>query len=181
MTAASGALWIYVLALLTEWRLVGLQDAGRRALVGLLLAVAGVLFLGIGLGAWASIDPSTVALCVDGAPAVDGNALPVRAVAALGLALVPLAGLALRFVSAADPPLSAAAASVAAAVWFQPVLPALGWLPLSFGGGAPLALLLTAALMLLTLVAGRGPASEAGGHLGYLVLCVGGCIMLGVP
>ena len=181
MTSASGALWIYVLALLAEWRLAGLQAAGRRTLAGLLPSAVGVLVLGIGLGAWASIDPSKVAACAAGAPAVDGNALTVRAVAALGLALVPLAGLALRLVSAADPPLSAAAASVVAAAWFQPVLPALGWLPLSFGGGAPLALLLAAALMLLSLVAGRGPVAEAGGYLGYLALCVGGCVVLGVP
>ena len=178
--SAWGALWVHVLALPVEWRLLGLPGAWRRALAGWLVAGVGVLFLGIGLGVWTGIDPHDRAACPDGTPAIDANALAVGAVAALGLALVPLSCLALRLARPAAPPLSAAGASVAAAVWLQPALPALGWLPTSLGGGAALALLLVAALTLPGFAASRGPGAAALGVSGYFALSVGGCLVLGI-
>ena len=177
---AWGALWIHVLVLLVEWRRIGLPDAGRRTLAGLLLAGAGVLFLGLGLTAWTNTDASAGAACVVGPLANDTSAWVVRAAAGLGLALVPLAGIALGLNRAADPPLSAAAASVAIAAWLQPALPALGWLPASVGAGAALAGLLVAALMVLGVAASRGPRVTAGGVVGYFALTVGGCTILGI-
>ena len=174
-----GALWAYALVLLVEWRLVGLPDAGRRTLAGLLPAGVGVLFLGIGLTAWMSPDSAAGAACQITASANDMNAWVTKGVAALGLALVPLAGIALGVIRMAEPPLSTAAASVAVAVWLQPVLPALGWLPISIGAGAPLAVLLVAALSVLGLAACRGPRATVGGLLGYFGLSVGGCMLLG--
>ena len=53
---AWGALWVHAGVLVVEWRLVGLPGAGRRAVVGLLVAGAGVLLLGAALGAWVSVE-----------------------------------------------------------------------------------------------------------------------------
>ena len=178
--SAWGALWVYVLALLAEWRLFGLAGAGRRAVAGWLLAGAGVLFLGIGLDVWASFQLPADAACADGVLAIDVTQPAVRILAALGLALVPLSGIALRLAVPTAPPLSAAAASVSVAVWLQPVLPALGWLPLSFGAGAGLALLLVASLFILGCAAARGPRAVAGGLSAYAGLSIGGCIVLGM-
>ena len=155
--AAWGALWAYALVLLVEWRLVGLPGAERRTLAGLLLAGAGVLFLGIGLTAWMSPDSAAGVACAVTASANDMGPVMTKVVAALGFALVPLAGIALGVIRMAEPPLSAAAASVAVAAWLQPALPALGWLPISIGTGAPLAVLLVAALSVLGLAACGGP------------------------
>ena len=179
-SSAWGALWVYVLALLAEWRLFGLAGAGRRAVAGWLLAGAGVLFLGIGLDAWASFHLPADAACVDGVLSIDATAPAVTALAALGLTLVPLSGVALRLAVPAAPPLSAAAASVAVAVWLQPVLPALGWLPLSLGAGAVLALLFVVSLFILGRASAQGPWAAAGGLSAYVGLSVGGCIVLGM-
>ena len=122
-SSAWGALWVYVLALLLEWRRLGLSGAGRRALSGWLLAGVGVLFLGISLGAWSSIHPVMDTACADGIRAIDATATKVGAVTALGLALVPLAGIALQGTVPKVPPLTTAAASVVLATWMQPVLP----------------------------------------------------------
>ena len=179
-SSAWGALWVYVLALLLEWRRLGLSGAGRRALSGWLLAGVGVLFLGISLGAWSSIHPVMDTACADGIRAIDATATKVGAVTALGLALVPLAGIALQGTVHKVPPLTTAAASVVLATWMQPVLPALGWLPLSLGAGAVLALLLALALSVLGLSVVRGPRLAVGGLSVYFVLSVGGCVLLGI-
>ena len=176
-----GALWVHVLALVVEWRRVGLPGAGRRALAGLLVGAVGVLFLGIGLGAWASIGLSAGAACPDGTPAIDAAAPVIGALAALGLALVPLSGIALRLAEPAVPPLSAGPAGVAMAVWLQPALPALEWLPTSLGAGAALALLLAVALALFGIAASRGPGATAVGVLAYFALSVGGGIVIDIP
>ena len=176
--SVQGALWVYVLALLVEWRWFGLPSAGRRAVSGWLLAGAGVLFLGIGLGSWTALHQVTEIACADGRLAIDPAAPEVRAAASLGLALVPLAGVTLRVVHPAGPPLAAGAASVVVAVLLQPVLPSLGWLPLSLGAGAALAALLTVALLILGLAMDRGSGMTAGGLAAYFVLSVGGCLLL---
>ena len=178
--SAWGALWVHVLALLVEWRLFELPGAGRRVLAGWLLAGVGVLFLGVALGAWAGFHPLPGSACPEGAPVIDAAAPAVRGLAALGLALAPLAGIALRLGGPATPPLSAAAASVAAAIWLQPLLPALGWLPTSIGGGAVLALLLVAGMTALGLAASRGPGATGAGLAVYFALGVGGCLVLGI-
>ena len=178
--SAWGALWVYVLALIAEWRLFGLAGAGRRAVAGWLLAGAGVLFLGIGLDAWASFQLPADAACADGVLAIDATAPVVRTLAALGLALVPLSGVALRLAAPTAPPLSAAAVSVVVAVWLQPVLPGLGWLPLSLGAGAVLALLLVTSLLILGCAVARGSAAALGGLSAYVGLSIGGCIVLGI-
>ncbi len=175
-----GALWVYAFVLLLEWRLVGIRSAGRRALAGLLLAGVGVLFLGIGLGAWTSTVPSTELACPVSIPAQDLNAWWIRAVAALGLVLVPLAGIALGFNRAESPPLSAAPASVAVAAWLEPALPAFGWLPTTGAAGAALAALLVVALVVLGLAGARGSRATLGGLLACFALSVGGCILLGI-
>ena len=178
--SAWGALWVHALALLVEWRLFGLQGAGRRVLAGWLLAGTGVLFLGIALGAWAGFHPLPGSACPEGTPVIDATAPAVRGLAALGLALAPLAGIALRLGGPAAPPLSAAAASVAVAVWLQPLLPALAWLPTSLGGGAVLALLLVVGLTVLGLTASRGPGVTGAGLAVYFALGVGGCLVPGI-
>ena len=175
-----GALWVYAFVLLLEWRLVGTRDAGRRALAGLLLAGVGVLFLGIGLSAWTHTGASVEFACPVSIPAQDLDAWWVRAVAALGLVLVPLAGIALGFNRAESPPLSAAPASVAIAAWLEPALPALGWLPTTGGAGAALAVLLVVALVVLGLAGSRGSRATLGGLLACFALSVGGCILLGI-
>ena len=175
-----GALWVYAFVLLLEWRLIGIRDAGRRALAGLLLAVVGVLFLGVGLGAWPIAVAATELTCPVGVSAEDLNALWGRAVAALGLVLVPLAGIALGLNRAEEPPLSAAPASVVAAAWLEPALPALGWLPTSGGTGAALAALLVGALFMLGLAGARGSRATLGGLPAYFALGIGGCIILGI-
>lgn len=178
--SAWGALWVHALALLVEWWRLGLADAGQRVLAAWLLAGTGVLFLGIGLGAWAGVHLPTEIACPNGTLAIDATAPSVRAIAAFGLALVPLAGIALRLVRPAAPPLSAAAASVVVATWLQPILPALGWLPLSLGAGAAPALLIITGLIILGLTSVRGPWMTGTGLAIYFALGVGGCLVLGI-
>ena len=173
-----GALWIYALVLVVEWRLVGTRDAGRRALTGMLLAGVGVLFLGIGLGAWTGTAASAQPACPPGMSAEVLYAWRLTAVAALGLVLVPLAGIVLGFNRAEAPPLSAAPASVAVAAWLEPALPALGWLPVSAGSGAALAALLVFALLVLGLACSRGSRATLGGLFVCFALGVGGSILL---
>ena len=177
---AWGALWVHVGVLVVEWRLVGLPGAGRRAVVGLLVAGVGVLLLGVGLGAWMGIELPEGAVCQDGILAVDPNSLVVRSTSALGLALVPLAGIALRLVRLEEMPIAGAAVSVAVAAWLQPVLPVLAWLPTSLGAGVPLALLLVAALVVLSVAMRRGSVVAIGGLALYFVLSAGGGIVLGI-
>lgn len=176
--SAQGALWVYVLALLVEWRWFGLPSAGRRAVSGLLLAGVGVLFLGVGLASWSTLHQMTEIACAGGMPAIDPTAPEVNVVAALGLALVPLAGVTLRVINPAGLPLAAGAASVVVAIWLRPVLPSLGWLPLSLGAGAALAALLTLALLILGLAVERGARMTVGGLPAYFVLSVGGYLVL---
>ena len=178
--AAWGALWVHAFVLIVECRHFGLPGAGRRALAGLLVAGAGVLFLGIELTAWTNIDTLTGTACLPDPSASAADAWVVRGGAALGLALVPLAGIALRSGRPEGPPLSAATASVAVAAWLQPALPGLGWLPTSFGAGTPLAALLAVALIRLDLATSRGPKAAVGGLLAYVALSVGGCAILGI-
>ena len=118
-------------------------------------------------------------VCANGAAAIDAKGTELG-VAGLGLALLPLAGFALQGTGPKVPPLTLAAASVVLATWLQPLLPALGWLPLSFGAGAPFALLLALALAILGLLAVRGPALAAVGVSVYFALSVGGCILMSV-
>ena len=178
--AAWGALWVHAFVLIVECRHFGLPGAGRRALAGLLVAGTGVLFLGIGLTTWTNIDPLTQTACLPSPSAGDANAWVVRGGAALGLALVPLAGIALRSGRPEGPPLSAATASVAVAAWLQPALPGLGWLPTSFGAGAALAALLAVALIRLGLATNRGPKATVGALLAYFALSVVGCTVLSI-
>lgn len=175
-----GVLWVYAFGLLLEWRLVGIRNAGRRALTGLLLAVVGVLFLGIGLGAWTGTVASTELACPVNIQAKDLNAWWIRSMAALGLVLVPLAGIALGLNRVEHPPLSAAPAGVAVAVWLEPALPALGWLPTTGTAGAALAVLLIVALVVLALTCARGLRATLGGLFACFALSVGGCIFLGI-
>ena len=179
MPASWGALWVYVFALLVEWSRSGLEAAGQRTLAGALLAGVGVLLVGMCLAAWMTMNPPPVPECTGGSLTIDTGASAARAVAALGLALVPLAGIALRLAKPAVPPLSAAAACVVMAMWLQPTLPALGWLPVSTGAGAPLAAVFVAALMLLGLMAARGPRATVAGIGLYFGLSVGGSHLLG--
>ena len=65
------------------------------------------------------------------------------------------------------------------AMWLQPLLPSLGWLPVSPGAGAPLAAVFVAALMLLGLMAARGPRATVAGIGLYFGLSVGGSHFLG--
>lgn len=174
-----GALWIYALSLPVEWSRSGLEGAGRRTLTGVLLAGVGVLLLGMCLTAWTTLNPAPVLECADGSPMIDAGAFAVRSVAALGFALIPLAGIALRLASPTVPPLSAAAAGVAMAMWLQPTLPPLGWLPASMGAGAALSGVFVAALMLLGWMAARGPVSTMVGVGLYFGLSVGGSHFLG--
>lgn len=178
--SAWGALWVHALVLIVECRYFGLPRAGRRAFAGLLVAGAGVLFLGIGLTAWTNIDTLTETTCLPGPSASAASAWVARGGAALGLALVPLAGIALRSAGLEGPPLSAATASVAVATWLQPALPGLGWLPTSIGAGAALAALLAVALIRLDRATSRGPKAAVGGLLVYFALSVVGCSILGI-
>lgn len=175
-SAAWGALWVYTFALLVEWRRSGLAAAGTRAFAGILLAGGGVLLLGVCLQTWAAAAPPLP--CGDAGLTIY-VATDVQAAAALGLALVPLAGAVLPFASVKAPPLSSAAASVAMGVWLQPALPALEWLPVSVWAGAALAALLVAALALVGVAATRGPWATATGLTVYYAVSVGGCLGLG--
>ena len=177
--SAWGALWVYVVVLVLEFREVGLSGAGRRAFLGWLLAGVGVLFVGVGLDSWSSIHPTADAACADGAVMTDTKGMELG-VAGLGLALVPLAGFALQGTVPKVPPLTLPAASVVLAAWMQPLLPALGWLPVSVGAGAAFALLLALALLVLGLLAVRGPVLAAAGVAAYFALSVGGCVLLSV-
>lgn len=179
MPASWGALWVYVLALLVEWNRSGLEVANRRTLAGALLAGVGVLLVGMCLAAWTTMSPPPVPECVGGSLSIDARASAAGSVAALGLALVPLGGIALRLAKPTVPPLSAAAACVVMAMWFQPTLPSLGWLPVSPGAGAPLAAVLVVALMLLGLMAAQGPRATVAGVGLYFGLSVGGSHLLG--
>ena len=174
-----GALWVYVVVLVLEFRGIGLSGAGGRALRGWLLAGVGVLFVGVGLDGWLSIVAATDPVCATGVTAIDATGTEVGAVG-LGLALVPLAGFALQGSAPKVPPLSSAVACVVLACWMQPLLPALGWLPLSVGAGAAVALLLALALSLLGLLAVRGPFLAAVGVSAYFALSVGGCVLMSV-
>lgn len=176
--AAWGALWVYTFALLVEWRRSDPAAAGARTLAGILLAGGGMLLLGACLEAWAAAVPPPSLPCGDAGFAIGATA-EVRALAALGLALAPLAGVALPFAGAGFPPLSAAAASVAMAAWLRPVLPALEWLPVSVWGGAPLAALLVAVLALVGFAATRGPRATAASLVAYYAVGVGGGLGLG--
>ena len=175
-----GALWVYPIVLLAECRLAGLRGAGRRTFAGLLLAGAGVLYLGIGLTAWTNMDSPAPAAPLDWTSVSDMNALAVGPVAALGLVLVPLASIAVGVARPAEPPLSTAVASVAFAAWLQPALPALGWLPVSPAAGAALAALLVAALVPLAFAASRGPWAMTATVLATFSVSIGGCTILGV-
>ena len=174
---AWGALWVYVVVLILEFRGVGLPGAGVRALRGWLLAAVGVLFVGVGLDGWLSIVPATDTVCATGATAIDATGTEVGAVG-LGLALVPLAGFALQGSAPKVPPFTIAAACVVLACWMQPLLPALGWLPLSVGAGAAVALLLALALSVLSLMAARGPFLAAVGVSAYFAVSIGGCVLM---
>ena len=178
-SSAGGALWVYVAALLLEFRGLGLSGAGRRAFRGWLLAGVGVLFVGVGLDSWPSMHPTMDAACANGVAIIHARGTEVGA-AGLGLALVPLAGFALQGTVPKIPPLTVAAACVVLATWMQPLVPALGWLPLSVGAGAPFALLLALALLVLGLLAVRGPALAVGGVSAYFALSVGGCVLMSV-
>ena len=175
--SAWGALWVYALLLVLEWRTTGLYGVGRRILVGAFLAGMGVLALGIGFEVWLKILALPLPACEDGSPTIQDAG--IKAAAVLGLTLAPIAGPALRFVPLADLPPSTIAASVAFATWMQPALPALGWLPTSIGGGAPLALVLYAALWLLLRACARGGSANVVGLATYFALGVGGSVALG--
>ncbi|MCY4515177.1 MAG: hypothetical protein OXC69_08620 [Candidatus Tectomicrobia bacterium] len=175
-STAWGALWVHVLALLVEWRVLGLPGAGYRVVAGWLLAGLGVLFLGIMLSAWISLDIVAGAACSEGGMAIGATESSVNALAAFGLALVPLTGVALRL-AGPSALLSSAAASVVVAAWLRPVLPGLGWLPLSSGG--VLALLLVVSLLLLGHATARGWGTTVGGLLVYFGLTLTGCAVLG--
>ena len=176
---AWGALWVCALLHLIECRTSGLAGTGRRLRVGVVAAVMGVLALGFGFELWLKLAPLPVPACEGGSPVLEGAGL--GAMAALGLSLALIAGPALRLLPLGDLPLSATAASVAVAAWMQPTLPALGWLPVSAGGGAPLALLLSAALWLLLRSNGRGGrVATAAGISAWFLLVVGGSAAIGV-
>ena len=175
--SAWGALWVYALLLVIEWRTTGLHGVGRRILAGAFLAGMGVLAIGVGFEVWLKILALPLPACEDGVPVIEDAG--ISAAAALGLTLAPIAGPALRLLPLADLPLSTIAASVALATWMQPALPALGWLPTSFGGGAPLALILFAALWLLLRLCARGGAAGVLGLATYFALGVGGSVALG--
>lgn len=174
--SAWGALWVYALLLLIEWRTTGLSGVGRRILVGAFLAGMGVLALGVGFEVWLEFLALPLPACEVGSPVIKDDGL--RSTAALGLTLALIAGPALRLLPLADLPLSTIAASVALATWMQPALPALGWLPTAIGAGAPLALLLFVGLWLLVrLCTWSGPAGVLG-FAAYLALGVGGSAVL---
>ena len=175
--SAWGALWVYAVLLVIEWRVAGLSGVGRRVLVGIGLGGMGVLALGIGFEVWMQLAALPMPACENGSPVIEATG--VSAAAALGLCLVPIAGPALRLLPAEDLPLSTVAASVAIAAWMQPVLPALGWLPTAVGGGAPLAIVLFAALWCLVRSIGRGGKATAFGLAAYFILGVGGGVALG--
>ena len=172
-----GALWVYALLLVVEWRKTGLHRVGRRILVGAFLAALGVLALGIGFEVWLKFLALPLPACEDGAPVIEDAGL--EAVAALGLTLVPLAGPALRLLPLAELPLSTSAATVAFAVWMEPALPALGWLPVAIGGGAPLTLVLSTALWLLLRLYARGGAASVVGLATYFALGLTGSVAVG--
>ena len=173
---AWGALWIYVFALVAEWRQTGLRHAVQRAAGGLLAAVIGMLFLGVGLEVWAS--RAAPAGCANGVLTIDMTAPTLAALAGFGLALVPMSGVALWRADPGSPPLSAAAASVVMAAWLQPVLPALGWLPVGLGNGAALALLLITTLTCFGVTASRRSGLAGLSLLIYLVLSAAGSMLL---
>lgn len=175
--SAWGALWVYALLLLIEWRTAGLSGVGQRMLIGAFLGGIGVLALGIGLEVWLKLVPLPLPACGDGSPVIEDAG--IDAAAALGLSLALIAGPALRLLPLADLPLSTIAASVAVATWMQPALPALEWLPTSVGGAAPLALVLSAAILPLLRSCARGGRASALGLAAYFVLAVGGCVALG--
>ena len=175
--SAWGALWVYALLLVIEWRATGLHGVGRRILVGAFLAGMGMLALGIGFEVWLKILALPMPACEDGSPVIEDTG--IKAAAALGLTLAPIAGPALRLLPLADLPPSTIAASVAFATWMQPALPALGWLPTAIGGGAPLALVLFVALWLLLRSCARGGAANVLGLATYFALGVGGSVALG--
>ena len=175
--SAWGALWVYALLLVIEWRTVGLHGVGRRILVGAFLAGMGVLALGLGFEVWLKYLDLSLPACEDGRPVIEDAG--IKAAVALGLTLAPIAGPALRLVPFAELPLSTMAASVVFATWLQPAMPALGWLPTSIGGGAPLALVLYVALRLLQHSCARGTAAKVLGLAAYFALGLGGSVALG--
>lgn len=175
--SAWGVLWVYALLLVIEWRMAGLSGVGRRILVGAFLGGMGALALGIGFEVWLKLVSLPLPACEDGTPVIEDAG--IKAAAALGLSLVPIAGPALRLVLLVDLPLSTIAASVVVATWMQPALPALGWLPTLVGGGAPLALVLFAALWTLRRSYERGEPAMTLGIVAYFALAVGGCVALG--
>ena len=178
-SSAWGALCVYLIALLVEWRILGLSGAARRTITGWLLAGVGALFAGIALDSWAGLHVAASVVCEDGVSAITATSVGEMAAAALALALVPLAGMALRLAGPSGVAPSSAAATVAMAVWLQPQLISLGWLPDLLGGGA-LALLLVAAVIVLGKWTQRGTGATLCGIAGYFTLSVGGGIVLGV-
>lgn len=175
--SAWGALWVYALLLVIEWRTTGLHGVGRRILAGAFLGAMGVLTLGVGFDVWLKLLAMPLPACEDGSPVIKDAGL--KSAAALGLTLAPIAGPALRLLPLAELPLSTIAASVALATWMQPALPALGWLPTAIGGGAPLALVLFVGLWLLLRLYARGVAAGVLGLAAYFAIGVGGSVALG--
>ena len=175
--SAWGALWVCAALLAIEWRTVGLASVGWRMLSGVWLGGIGVLAFGVGFDLWLRLVSLPMPACIDGNPTIEASGM--KAIAAFAITLVPIAGPSLRRFPVTELPLSTVAAGVAIAVWMQPVLPALGWLPLSIGGGAPIALVLSAALLLLMRGAGRGRRETTLGLVAYFVFGVGGCLALG--
>lgn len=179
---AWGALWVYVVAMLTEWRLLGLNAAAQRALGGAILATVGVLLLGLFLDLWTVLAPPAMLVCEEGELVLDVADPIVVGVAALGLSLVPLSGAAFSRLHAGRGgraiPLSTAAATVVVAIWLQPLLGRLGWLPFEVAAGAPLAFLLAGGLVPLGLAMPRGHTVTAIAAVAYLGLGVIGCLLL---
>ena len=175
--SAWGALWVYALSLVTEWRTMGLAGAGRRILIGVFLGGTGVLALGVGFEIWLKLVSLPLPDCEEGGAVIEATG--IEAAAALGLSLAVIAGPALRLLPLSAMPLSAMAASVAIATWMQPALPALAWLPTEAGGGAPLALALLAALWLLLRSCGRHGRATVLGSAAYFVVGAGGSVALG--
>ena len=175
--SAWGALWVCAALLALEWRIAGLASVGWRMLSGAWLGGIGVLAVGVGFDLWLRLIGLPMPSCTDGNPTIEASGM--KAIAAFAMTLVLIAGPSLRRLPVTALPLSTVAAGVAIAVWMQPVLPALGWLPLSIGGGGPLALVLSAALLLLMRGAGRGRWGTILGLVAYFVFGVGGCLALG--
>ncbi len=175
--SAYGALWVYALLLLIDWRMTGPSGVGRRILVGAFLAGMGVLALGVGFEVWLKFLALPMPTCEAGTPVIESAGL--KAAATLGMTLVLIAGPALRLLPLTDLPVSTIAASVVLATWLQPMLPALGWLPTAIGGGAPMVVILFVGLWLLQRLNARSRTVGSLGLAVYFTLGVGGGLGLG--